>query len=79
MLCPKCGGSFMQAVSEERACFNCGYSSTVVSADVLAEVEKNLNRKKLRGRPLQLPSLPKWMPTYILDETSDELETVSVP
>lgn len=80
MLCPKCNNNlFTTQDGSDGSCMICGYSPTVVSADALAEFERNLNRKTLKGRHVQLPSLPKWMPAYILDETDDELETVLVP
>ena len=47
----------MQAVSEDRTCFNCGYSQTVISADVMAEFEKNRNRRGLLNPNVKLPVL----------------------
>lgn len=81
MKCPKCGNSFFtMSVAEDSGCVNCGYSPTAIPADVMAEVEENLNRKKLKADySVHLPSLPKFMPEYILDEDDDdELEIVSV-
>ena len=80
MKCPKCGNSFFtMSAAEDSSCVTCGYLPTVIPADVAAEVEANLNRKTFKGRNVQLPSLPKWMPGFILDDTDDdELETVPV-
>jgi len=77
MLCPKCGNTFF-AIQDgtENSCMNCGYYQTTISADVAAEVEKNLTRKRLRAEVVQLPSLPKWMPDDMLLE-DDELNIVS--
>jgi len=57
-ICSKCGG-LMRSLSEDSICMNCGYSPTVVSADVAAEVEQSLNRKRLKNHAVQLPSLTK--------------------
>ena len=70
MKCPKCSNSFFTMSAEaDSGCVNCGYFPTVISSEVAAEVEENLNRAAFPSQKIQLPSLPKWMPAYALSKT----------